>query len=194
MSTTTQALTQSRRQDSDRRRQRVQTTLKAMVAAGEEISVAAVARKAKVSRAFLYRHGDLHAKVAEQMAVPEPAAPTTVATAVSRASLLAEVANQREQNLRLARHIQKLEAKLSDLLGEQVFRASGLGGPDDTEQLRRRVSELEQTVLDLRGQLTERGEELDAARATNRELMAEVNRLPGPWPSAGTTRQRTPRR
>jgi hypothetical protein len=70
-----------------------------------------------------------------------------------------------------------------------VFRASGLGGPDDTEQLRRRVAELEQTTVDLRQQLEERAEELEAARATNRELMAEVNRLPGRWPSADTPRK-----
>jgi len=75
-----------------------------------------------------------------------------------------------------------------------VFRASGLGGPDDTEQLRRRVAELEQTTVDLRQQLKERAEELEAARAANRELMTEVNRLPGRWPSADTPRKQTPRR
>ncbi len=35
--------------------------------------------------------------------------------------------------------------------------------------------------MDLRQQLAERTEELEAARTTNRELMAEVNRLLGPW-------------
>ncbi len=65
-------------------------------------------------------------------------------------------------------------------LGEEIFRASGLGAPaaDETEELRRRVAELEQTMLDLRQQLKERTEELDAARATNRDLMAELNRAP----------------
>jgi hypothetical protein len=48
--------------------------------------------------------------------------------------------------------------------------------------LHRRAAELEQTVLDLRQQLEERTEELNAARMTNRELMAELNRLPGRWP------------
>jgi len=83
----------------------------------------------------------------------------------------------RRQNARLAR-------RLSELLGEEVFRASGLGGPDDTEQPRRQVAELEQTVEELREQLQARTEELEAARVTNRELMAEVNRLPGRWPAA----------
>jgi hypothetical protein len=62
------------------------------------------------------------------------------------------------------------------VLGEEVFRASGLGGPDDTEQLRRRVAELQQATADLRQQLQERTDELAAARATNRGLMAELNR------------------
>jgi hypothetical protein len=48
-------------------------------------------------------------------------------------------------------------------------------------------------VLSLRGQLQERTEELEAARTTNRELMAEVNRLPGRW-SAITTPERAPLR
>jgi chromosome segregation ATPase len=113
---------------------------------------------------------------------------------VSRQSLLADLANLRGHNERLRRQVNKLARRLSDALGEEVFRASGLGGPDDTEQLRRRVSELEQTMMDLRQQLEERTEELDAARTTNRDLMAEVNRLPGRWDTADTAPSRKPRR
>jgi regulator of replication initiation timing len=76
---------------------------------------------------------------------------------------------------------------LSEALGEEVFRASGLGGPDDAEQLRRQVGDLEQTVADVRQQLTERTEELDAARMANRELMATLNR---PTPSRLSPRRR----
>jgi chromosome segregation ATPase len=97
-------------------------------------------------------------------------------TQVSRQSLLADLANLRAHNERLRRQVTKLTRRLSDALGEEVFRAGGLGGPDDTEQLRRQVADLQQTVVDLRGQLEERTEELDAARTTNRELMAELNR------------------
>ncbi|HEV8652109.1 MAG TPA: hypothetical protein VG276_22620, partial [Actinomycetes bacterium] len=118
------------------------------------------------------------------------------AAQASRQSRLADLANLRAHNERLRRHNAKLARRLSDALGEEIFRASGLGGPDQTEALRRRVGELEQTTADLRQQLQERTEELEAARATNRELMAEVNRLPGPWPPAasGATRPRKPRR
>jgi regulator of replication initiation timing len=107
-------------------------------------------------------------------------------TQVSRQSLLADLANSRAQNERLHRQNSKLARRLSEALAEEVFRASGLGGPaaDETEALRRQVADLEQTVLDLRQRLEEHTEELEAARMTNRELMAELNR--------GQARRNTP--
>ena len=177
-----EALAAARRQDSTRRRQRVLTALDKLSGAGEEISVAAVARAAGVDRSFLYRHHDLRAQVLQRAAQAQPDASMPRTTQVSRQSLLADLANLRAHNERLRRQVTKLARRLSEVLGEEVFRASGLGSPDDTGQLRRRAAELEQTVLDLRQQLKERAEELNAARMTNRELMAELNRLPGRWP------------
>jgi hypothetical protein len=59
--------------------------------------------------------------------------------------------------------------------------ASRLGGvragrPVDVDQLQRRITELEQQVVDLRGQVEERDQELDAPRTANRELITNVNR------------------
>ncbi|MET9810815.1 hypothetical protein [Streptomyces halstedii] len=62
------------------------------------------------------------------------------------------------------------------MLGQTAWEASGLGAPADIETLTRRATELEQQILDLRAELAERNEDLTAARATNRELMAQVNR------------------
>jgi regulator of replication initiation timing len=191
--TATEALALARRRDSTRRRQRVLGALERLSVAGEEISVAGVARAAGVDRSFLYRHHDLRAQILERAAQSQPDASMPRAAQVSRQSLLADLANSRAENERLRRQNSKLARRLSEVLGEEVFRASGLGGPDDTEQLRRRVAELEQTVLDLRQALEERTEELDAARTTNRDLMSEVNRLPGRWPPADKARKRTPR-
>ena len=192
--TATEALAAARRQDSTRRRQRVLNALERLAGAGEEISVAAVARAAGVDRSFLYRHHDLRAQILQRAAQAEPDASPPRTTQVSRQSLLADLANLRAHNERLRHHNAKLARRLSDALGEEVFRASGLGGPDQTEALRGRVAELEQTTADLRQQLRERAEELEAARSTNRELMAEVNRLPGRWPVADKPTRRTPRR
>ena len=35
------------------------------------------------------------------------------------------------------------------MLGEQAWRESGLGTPEDIDKLKRRITELEQTVVDL---------------------------------------------
>ena len=61
------------------------------------------------------------------------------------------------------------------MLGEQAWRESGLGAPEDIDKLKRRITELEQEVVGLTCQLEERGEELDAARAANREMITQLN-------------------
>ncbi|MFF4551071.1 hypothetical protein [Streptomyces sp. NPDC001435] len=68
-----------------------------------------------------------------------------------------------------------LETKLSELLGEQTWRESGLGAPDDIEQLKGRITTLEQQVADLSRQLEEREQELQAARSANRQLISRLN-------------------
>jgi peptidoglycan hydrolase CwlO-like protein len=170
-----EALIASRRRDSTRRRQHVLDALDQLAAAGHEISVSAVARAAKVDRSFLYRHHDLRAQIHARAAAPGT---SPASTAASRQSLLADLANLQEQNQRLRRHNLSLTARLSEVLGAEVFATSGIGHHDETGKLRTRITELEQTILDLRQQLQERADELDAARAANRDLMALANRNP----------------
>ena len=54
--------------------------------------------------------------------------------------------------------------------------------PEDIDKLNRRITELEQTVVDLTRELEERGEELDAARAANREMITRLNISPRTMP------------
>jgi hypothetical protein len=68
-------------------------------------------------------------------------------TQASRQSLPAEFANLDAHNEGLSHQVNKLTRRLSEALGEEVFRAGGLGGPDDTEQLRRCLAELKQTTV-----------------------------------------------
>ena len=75
----------------------------------------------------------------------------------------------------MATRTQQLEKRLSELLGEQAWRATGLGAPTDIDQLQQRIVTLEQQVVDLRLQLEERDQDLAAARAANRELMTRLN-------------------
>lgn len=166
------AMLAGRRADSARRRQRVVKALNEAVTRGEEISVSGIARRAGVDRSFLYRHHDL----LEQIHAIEAQPPTAGGgPTVSRASLQADLLAAQQRCGRMATRAQQLERRLSELLGEQTWHESGLGAPDDIDQLNQRITHLEQQIVDLRLQLAERDQDLDAARAANRELMTQLN-------------------
>ncbi|MFF0143314.1 hypothetical protein ACFYRN_43820 [Streptomyces sp. NPDC005227] len=60
-------------------------------------------------------------------------------------------------------------------LGEEAWRASGMAAPTDVTELQARITHLEQHAVDLARSLDERQAELDAARATNRDLTRALN-------------------
>jgi chromosome segregation ATPase len=166
------AMAEGRRADSARRRQRVLQALNDASNAGEEISVSGIARRAGVDRTFLYRHRDLLEQLHATEAQP---AATAAGPTVSRASLQTDLLNAQQRTARLAAHIQQLEKRLSETLGEQAWHESGLGTPNDLDQLKQHITMLEQQTADLRLQLGERDQDLRAARAANRELMTQLN-------------------
>ncbi|MFJ1717123.1 DUF6262 family protein [Streptomyces sp. NPDC088260] len=137
----TNPLVEGRKADSARRRQRVIKAINAARRDGTTISVSGIARRAGVDRAFLYRHKDLLAQVHAAGAEPPGDGASSV---VSRASLQADLANALDRSNRLAARVRHLETKLSELLGEQAWRESGLGAPGDVEQLKNRITALEQ--------------------------------------------------
>jgi Family of unknown function (DUF6262) len=170
----TSAMTRGRQADSARRRQRVIAALNKATTDGTEISVSGIARAAGVDRAFFYRHRDLLAQLHALEATP-PATGDTSGPGVSRASLQTDLLAAGERAARLHSRIRQLEKRLSETLGEQAWRESGLGTPADIDALNQKIIHLEQQAIDLRLQLEEQGEELAAARATNRELMTQLN-------------------
>jgi hypothetical protein len=169
-------LARARRRDTARRRLQVHNAIAAQVAAGASITVSAIARAARVHRSFIHRHPELHAAVLAASAVPAEPAPGT--SAVSIASLRADLLNAYAQNTRLQQHVRALETRLSESLGETVFRESGLGAPDDIHNVQGALTDREQQLVELRRQLEERDDELTAARAANRELMTQLNTRP----------------
>ena len=175
----TGAMTKGRQADSARRRQRVIAALSKAVSDGAEISVAGIARAAGVDRAFFYRHRDLLAQLHALEATP-PLAGDGNGPGVSRASLQADLLAAGERAARLHGRVRQLENRLSEALGEQAWRESGLGTPADIDALNQKIIHLEQHAIDLRLQLEEQGEELAAARATNRELMTQLNHASRP--------------
>jgi hypothetical protein len=162
------------RQADSIRRQRVLTALDRALAEGAEISVCGIARAAGVDRSFLYRHHDLLEKLHTLEATP-PATGQPAGPVVTRASLQTDLLAAHERATRLNTRVQHLEKRLSEALGEQAWRESGLDTPTDIDALRQQITHLEQQAIDLRIQLEERDEDLAAARATNRELMARIN-------------------
>ena len=168
------AMTKGRQADSARRRQRVITVLSRAGNDGAEISVSGIARAAAVDRTFLYRHRDLLEKIHALEATP-PATGDGTGPAVTRASLQADLLAAHERAARLNARVHQLEKRLSQALGEQAWRESGLGTPADIDALTQTITHLEQQAIDLRLQLDEQGQDLAAARTANRELMAQLN-------------------
>jgi hypothetical protein len=78
--------------------------------------VSVIARAAGVDRSFLYRHRDLLAKIHAAETEP-PTSTETAATAVTRASLQADLLAAHERTTRLHARIQHLEKRLSEALG-----------------------------------------------------------------------------
>jgi hypothetical protein len=164
---------EGRQADSLRRRQRVAAALDRAAAEGTEISASGIARAAGVDRTFIYRHRDLLEKIHALQA--EPPASGGTGPGVTRASLQADLLAAHERVIRLSSRIHHLEKRLSEALGDQAWRDSGLGAPASIDALNQKITHLEQQVLDLKLQLEERDEDLAAARAASRELMTQLN-------------------
>ncbi|MEW1778553.1 DUF6262 family protein [Streptomyces sp. NPDC086777] len=117
-------MSDGRRADSVRRRERVLKALDTMLRSDADITVSALARAARVDRTFLYRHCDLLRRVhAAAAASPQEGR----IAAVSRASLQTDLANALERNKCLATQVRQLEKRLSEALGEAAWAESGLG-------------------------------------------------------------------
>ena len=187
----TSAMARGRQADSARRRQRVIAALSKAAGDGTEISVAGIARAAGVDRTFFYRHRDLLAQLHALEATP-PLAGDGDGPGVSRASLQTDLLAAGERAARLHSRVQQLEKRLSEALGEQAWRESGLGAPDDIDQLKQQTITLEQHAIDLRLQIEERDQDLAAARAANRELLTKINAPTHPQQTRGRDTCTTP--
>ena len=78
-------------------------------------------------------------------------------------------------NQRLRQQNTKLTERLSETLGTEVFHTAGLGGAEELQTLRARVTELEEQLLTARHDLQDQHDDLDAARTANRDLITTLN-------------------
>lgn len=176
-----EAMVAHRRLDSQVKRERVAAATRARLAAGEELTIAAIARQAGVSRKFIYAHPDLRAQI-EHRAIQATTRTTSAAAADSRvsvASLRADLANAKAQGHRLRQQVRALEQRLSLTLGREV--AEQLGPDDHAElpdELRRAAASRARAQLRDPGAARRAREEPDAVREINRELLTDRNRPP----------------
>ena len=168
-------LARLRQADSQAKAARVLAALDAMAATGEPPGISRLARRARVSRRFIYDHPELRAQIAHRAAqvAGQHAGAVTVSTAVTATSLRADLENAKARNRRLEADLTALRRRLGEVIGRDVLaEISGPEGPDTAS----RVSQLEQTLSEAQEALARRTEELEAARQINRELMARLNR------------------
>ena len=173
--TRTETMRKGRQADSARRRQRVLTALDRATASGHR-DQRLRHRPRRRRRPHLPLPAPRPARENPRgRSRPAPRRRDTAGPAVTRASLQADLLAAHERAIRLNARIRQLEQRLSDALGEQAWRESGLGAPADIDALNQKITHLEQQAADLRLQLEERDDELAAARAANRELMTRLN-------------------
>ncbi|MGH3756128.1 MAG: DUF6262 family protein [Pseudonocardiaceae bacterium] len=168
-------LAECRRLDSRTKGARVSAALDAMAASGTVLSIAALARNARVSRRFIYDHPELRAEAERRSAqIIERQSAAMAATArVTAASLRADLANVNATSHRLTTELAALRRRPGQLLGHEVL--ADLSA-DETANTTPRIEALEASLFAAQEELARRTEELEAARQINRELLGRINR------------------
>jgi chromosome segregation ATPase len=167
------ALKRARAADSEARLARCESVLRRMVAAGELVSVAEVARRAKVGEKFAYRHPVLKARIDEA----KRAAADARTPDLDRA-LAVERDFWKERAQHLQRRLDGAVKRIAELDGAHVAEERGLVPPDsEAAALRSRVDQLQSTVQVLEARAARGDRDLEAVRKLNRELVRENTRL-----------------
>ena len=139
----TSRLTELRRLDSADKARRVLAALDATISAGEPLTIAALARRAGVSRRFVYDHPELRAEAERRsaQAADRRAGAITAGAQVTAASLRADLANARAANHRQHTELEALRRRLGQILGRQVL--ADLGDTPVTNPTDPRVEQLD---------------------------------------------------
>lgn len=167
------ALKRARAADSEARLARCESVLRRMVSAGELVSVAELARRAKVGEKFAYRHPTLKARIDEA----KRAAAAATAPDLDRA-LAVERDFWKERVQHLQRRLETAVKRIAELEGQHVAEERGLVLPSAAAAtLQTRIGQLESTVHTLEARATRGDRDLEAVRKLNRELVRENTRL-----------------
>ena len=184
-------LRRARHQDSVDKRRRAADAIAAMEQTGEAVSFPAVARRAGVSVSLLYADAALASRIAtardrQRQAGNDRAWQLPVRSLVTEQSLRTDLANAKERARLLVEEVTLLRERLSRQLGAAADAARDQALGPTLDELEQRASDLEADnhrqglrIAQLEADVRELNETLDAARAMNRELMAELNRAAG---------------
>jgi chromosome segregation ATPase len=199
-----EALRRARRQVSRAKRERAADAVAVMENEAAPINFPAVARRAGVSVSLLYADVALSSRIATAKDRQRQAGNTRTGrlparSLVTEESLRTELANAKERARRLAEEVGALRERLSRHLGAAGDIAWGEALSPLVDQLEQRNAELEadnhrhqKRISQLEGEIRDLNENLDAARAVNRDLMSELNRAPSrerPKPDKHVTRR-----
>lgn len=168
-------LARIRRADTEAKTARLLATLDAFIAAGQAPVISVLARRAGVSRRFIYDHPELRAEIARRTSQLADQQAGTIAASyrTTTASLRANLENTKAASRRLQAELASLRRRLGELTGQHVLAETGhIPGTAASA----RTAEIEQQLFDAREALAQRDEELEAARQINRELMARLNK------------------
>ncbi|MEA2901971.1 MAG: hypothetical protein QOH36_1858 [Actinomycetota bacterium] len=167
------ALRRARVADSQARLARCDAVLRRMVAAGEPVSVAELARRANVGEKFPYRHPVLKAKIDEaKRAVANATAPD-----LDRA-LAVERDFWKERAQQVQRRLDGAVKRIAEFEGRQVAEERGLVAPEGEEQaLRAQIADIEAVVRVLEARAGRGDRDLEAVRKLNRDLVRDNSRL-----------------
>ena len=149
----TRKLTELRRLDSADKTRRVITALEATISAGQSLTIAALARHARVSRRFIYDHPELRAEAERRaaQAADRTAGAITASARVTVASLRADLANAKATNHRQHTELEALRRRLGQILGRDAL--AELGDTTESSPAPLQLAQLEQHLSEAKEQL-----------------------------------------
>jgi hypothetical protein len=166
------ALKRARAEDGTRKRRDVADAIQKLADNGSRVTFELVARRAGVSRQFLYGDNELRAAVEDARSWPPVDPRPDIPSTADTPGLQTDLVLAREEITRLRAENNKLKTKLVERAASSV-----LDGQDEAIRgLTARNTELVRECTGLQRQLAVAHEDLAAARATNRDLMTTLNR------------------
>ena len=179
MSDPTDRMRHAKRQINSDKHQRVQAVIAEITEQGrdDDLKATIIARRAGVHRSFVTNHFAAQVTHAKTEIQARFVAGLSGQTALTAASLRVEMETAKQQARAAQDEVRRLKERLARALGDEVADTHPEHGASATavNDLQAQVDRLLANEIDLRRQLRETSEELDAARAVNRTLIREHN-------------------